>query len=44
MLIVGDKEVESGAVTPRFRDGRNLDPVTAADFIRFITQEAERFH
>lgn len=44
MLIVGDKEVETGTVTPRFRDGRNLDPVTAADFIRFITQEAERFH
>jgi len=44
MLIVGDKEVEAGAVTPRFRDGKNLEPVTAVDFIRFITQEAERFH
>jgi len=44
MLIVGDKEVENGTVTPRFRDGRNLDPVTATDFIRFITQEAERFN
>ena len=44
MLIVGDKEVESGTITPRFRDGKNLDPVTAADFTRFITQEAERFH
>ena len=44
MLIVGDKEVETGTVTPRLRDGKNLEPVTAADFIRFITQEAERFH
>lgn len=44
MLIVGDKEVESGTVTPRFRDGKNLEPMTAADSIRFITQEAERFH
>ncbi len=44
MLIVGEKEVESCVVTPRFRDGKNLDPLTASDFIRFITQEAERFH
>jgi threonyl-tRNA synthetase len=44
MLIVGDKEVETGTVTPRFRDGKNLESLTAADFIRFITQEAERFH
>ncbi len=44
MLIVGDKEVENGTVTPRFRDGKNLDSLSATDFIRFITQEAERFH
>ncbi len=44
MLIVGDKEVESGCVTPRFRDGKNLEPMTAAECIRFITQEAESFH
>ncbi len=44
MLVVGDKEVETGSVTPRFRDGKNLDSLTATDFIRFITQEAERFH
>ena len=44
MLIVGDKEVESGVVTPRFRDGKNLESLTATDFIRFITQEVERFN
>ena len=44
MLVIGDKEVENGTVTPRFRDGKNHDPRTAADFIRFITQEAESFH
>ena len=44
MLIVGDKEVESGVVTPRFRDGNNLEPMTAAAFTRFITLEVESFH
>ena len=44
MLIVGDKEVESGSVTPRFRDGKNLEPMIATEFIRFINQETERFN
>ena len=44
MLVVGDKEVESGVVTPRFRDGKNLEPMTAAAFKRFITLEVESFH
>jgi len=25
MLVIGDKEVEQGTVTPRYRDGKNLD-------------------
>ena len=44
MLVIGDKEVDTGTVTPRYRDGKNLAPVTAADFIHYITQEADRFH
>ena len=26
MLVIGDKEVEQGTVTPRYRDGKNLQP------------------
>ena len=32
MLIIGDKEVESGTLTPRFRDGKNLEPMSVEDF------------
>jgi threonyl-tRNA synthetase len=44
MLIVGDKELENGTITPRFRDGKNLDPVTADEFISFIQKETADFH
>ncbi len=44
MLIIGDKELETGTVTPRFRDGKNLDPVTPDDFFKFIQTETAAFH
>jgi threonyl-tRNA synthetase len=44
MLIIGDKEVETGTVTPRFRDGKNLDPMAVEQFISFIAQESADFH
>ncbi|MBP1728763.1 MAG: threonyl-tRNA synthetase [Deltaproteobacteria bacterium] len=44
MLIVGDKEMESGTITPRFRDGKNLDPVTPDAFHTFIQKETADFH
>jgi threonyl-tRNA synthetase len=44
MLIVGDKEVENGRITPRFRDGRNLDPVTPDEFISFVQKESAEYH
>jgi threonyl-tRNA synthetase len=43
MLVIGDKEMESRTVTPRFRDGRNLEPMTVADFVLFIEQEVKSF-
>jgi len=43
MLIVGDKEVENGTITPRFRDGKNLDPVTPDAFYNFIQKETADF-
>jgi threonyl-tRNA synthetase len=44
MLVVGDKEVESGLLTPRFRDGKNLDGMTPEQFISFIEKEVKSFH
>jgi threonyl-tRNA synthetase len=44
MLVIGDKEVESAKVTPRFRDGKNLDSITTEEFIAFIEKEVKSFH
>ncbi|QEM68685.1 threonine--tRNA ligase [Geobacter sp. FeAm09] len=43
MLVIGDKEVEQGTVTPRYRDGKNLHPMTPADFVDFIALECRNF-
>ncbi|MBI4517975.1 MAG: threonine--tRNA ligase [Deltaproteobacteria bacterium] len=40
MLVVGDKEAESGTVTPRSRREGNLAPMPAADFIAKVIAEA----
>jgi threonyl-tRNA synthetase len=43
MLVVGDKEVESGLVTPRYRDGKNLEGMTPEQFVSFIESEVKSF-
>ncbi|GFE60769.1 threonine--tRNA ligase [Geobacter sp. AOG2] len=43
MLVIGDKEVEQGVVTPRYRDGKNLPPMKPADFVEFIALECRNF-
>jgi threonyl-tRNA synthetase len=43
MLVIGDREMEESQVTPRFRDGKNLDATTVADFIRFIEDESKQY-
>jgi len=43
MLVVGDKEVEQGTVTPRYRDGKNLPSMTPEAFIEFVTQECKDY-
>jgi len=42
MVIVGDKEVEDGTVTVRLRNGKNLEPMTAARFAALIEEESCR--
>ncbi len=39
MLIIGDKEKEDGTVTVRLRNGKNLPPMTIAEFADTISKE-----
>ena len=39
MLIVGEKEKENGTVTVRLRDGKNLPPMSVAEFASKVREE-----
>jgi threonyl-tRNA synthetase len=39
MLVVGDREVETGGVSPRRRDGKDLKLMGTDDFVRLIMEE-----
>ncbi len=43
MLVIGDKEVEQGTVTPRYRDGKNLPTMKPEEFIEFVTSECKKY-
>jgi len=43
MLVIGDREVQTETVTPRMRDGKNLNAMTAESFIDLV-REACRQH
>jgi len=43
MLVIGDKEVDQQNVTPRFRDGSNLDSMSVNEFTQFIETETKKF-
>jgi threonyl-tRNA synthetase len=40
MLVIGDREVETATVTPRFRDGSNLEPMSADAFAELIIKDS----
>ena len=44
MLVIGNQEVETGTVTPRFRDGKNLEPMTIENFVSHIQDKVGSFH
>ena len=44
MLVIGDREMESGTVAPSNRSCENLTPMTPKDFIRFIEDECRQYH
>jgi threonyl-tRNA synthetase len=42
MLILGDKECENQVVTPRQRNGKNLDSMSIEDFIRLVDEDCKQ--
>jgi threonyl-tRNA synthetase len=42
MVLLGPKDVESGTLAVRLRDGRQMNGVTPADFLRRLTEEVAR--
>ena len=43
MLVIGDKEVESGMVSPRQRDGKNLGAMTPEAFVTLVREKCSRY-
>ncbi len=43
MLVIGDKEVASGTISPRQRDGKNLGAMTADAFVDLVRQKCSRY-
>ncbi len=43
MLVIGDREMESQTIAPRFRDGKSLEPMTVSDFVSMLQSEAAAY-
>lgn len=41
MLIIGDKEKDEATVTVRLRNGKNLEPMSIADFAAMVDSEVK---
>ena len=44
MLVIGDREVQTETITPRMRDGKNLDAMTVETFIDLVEDECRQYH
>ena len=43
MLVIGDKEMAAGQVAPRHRSGKNLEPMSPADFAALVAEECRQY-
>ncbi len=43
MLVIGDKELESGTVSPRKADGSQLDSMKVADFVQILQKQIQEY-
>lgn len=44
MLVIGDREVQTETISPRMRDGKNVDAMTAEEFIDLVTEQCRQYH
>jgi len=44
MLVVGDREMQDGLVSPRDRSGNTLASMTPDEFVRFVQDESRQYH
>jgi threonyl-tRNA synthetase len=44
MLVIGDKEMEAGTLSPRHRSGESLDAMSPAEFAAFVKDECQKYH
>ena len=42
MLVIGDREMDAGKISPRQRDGENLGAMTPEDFIALVKEKCEQ--
>jgi threonyl-tRNA synthetase len=43
MLVIGDREMETGTIAPRFRTGKSLESMTPDAFIDFVQDECRQY-
>lgn len=43
MLVIGDRETESGSVSPRQRDGKNLGSMSINDFVSILKERCDGY-
>jgi len=43
MLVIGDREMEAGHISPRWRDGKTLGAMTADDFIALVKEQCTQY-
>jgi len=43
MLVIGDREVEDNTITPRYRDGKNLNAMSVADFVSMVKNDCVEY-
>jgi threonyl-tRNA synthetase len=43
MLVIGDREMESGQISPRQRDGKNLGSIGVDAFIALVNEQCARY-
>jgi threonyl-tRNA synthetase len=43
MLVIGDREMEAGQISPRRRDGENLGAMNVDEFIALVTEQCSQY-